>query len=254
MGITQAILDTLPDGVVRDVRIGLHWTAAVVEVEGEVRCGLAATLRRQGGHELGPAVPRAGELESYSGRELADLALAPEPELSSVGVAALNALAPRNPRAWREGNAEEILARLGKQKRVALVGHFPFVQRLRPRLGSLDVIERDPREGDHPESAAPEILPHADVVAITGMAFVNHSLEGLLELCSPESTIMVLGPSTPLSSVLLDASVALISGSIVTDIDRVLRAVSQGAGFHQVHQAGVRLVTLARSGFEAVLA
>jgi len=103
-----------------------------------------------------------------------------------------------------------------------------------------------------PESAAPDVLPKAEVVAITGAAFVNHTLEDLLALCSPEAIVMIVGPSSPLSRVLLDTAAHLVSGSIVTDIDRVLRVISQGGNFRQVHHAGVRLVTLARPEFEPV--
>lgn len=249
MVLTEEILNTLHEGPVVDVRLGLHWTAVVVEVDGERRCGLASTLTRPHAHGASPAVPRAGDLASLGGRALAAFALGAEPELSSLGVAAVNALLPREPHTWREGNAEQLIARLGTHKRTALIGHFPFVDRLRESLGHLDVIERAPRDGDLPETAATEVLPKAELVAITGMTFVNHSLEGLLAMCSPRATIMILGPSTPLSRVLLD-SVHLVSGSIVTDIDPVLRSVSQGGSFRQVHHAGVRLVTLARAGFD----
>jgi uncharacterized protein (DUF4213/DUF364 family) len=252
--LTRRILETLLDGPVVDARIGLHWTAVVVQVEGELRCGLASTITRSHEHGKRPAVPQAGELETLTGRQMAEFVLTGEAELSSLGAAAVNALLPREPQAWREGNAEDVLVRLGRLKRTALVGHFPFVSRLRETLGHLDVIERAPREGDLPEAAAEEILPKAEVVAITGMAFVNHSLEHLLGLCSPEATVIILGPSTPMSRVLLDSFVDLVSGSIVTDIDPVLKTVSQGGNFRQVHHAGVRLVTLARPEFDSAFA
>jgi hypothetical protein len=38
--------------------------------------------------------------------------------------------------------------------------------------------------------------------------------------------------------------VHLLSGSIVEEIDAVLRGVSQGASFRQLHRLGVRLVTM----------
>jgi uncharacterized protein (DUF4213/DUF364 family) len=250
VNLTRRILETVLDGQVVDARIGLHWTAVVVDVGGELRCGLASTLAGEHEHGHAPAVPQAGKLESLSGRQLAEFVLTGTPELSSLGAAAVNALLPREPDAWREGNAEDVLARLGSRKRTVLVGHFPFVPRLRERLDHFDVIERAPREGDLSEAAAAEVLPQAEVVAITGMTFVNHSLENMLALCSPEATVMIVGPSSPMSRVLLDSSVHLVSGSIVTDIDPVLRAVSQGGTFRQVHHAGVRLVTLARPGFD----
>jgi uncharacterized protein (DUF4213/DUF364 family) len=56
--------------------------------------------------------------------------------------------------------------------------------------------------------------------------------------------VLVLGPSTPLSPVLFDHGAHLLSGSVVEDIESVLRAVAQGANFRQVHRQGVRLVTM----------
>ena len=43
--------------------------------------------------------------------------------------------------------------------------------------------------------------------------------------------VLALGPSTPLSPVMFDYGVHLLSGSVVEDIDTVLQAVSQGANF-----------------------
>jgi hypothetical protein len=45
---------------------------------------------------------------------------------------------------------------------------------------------------------------------------------------------------------MFDTDLDLLSGAVVEDIDAVLAAVSQGAGFRQVHRAGVKLVTLQR--------
>ena len=44
MQLLAQLLDPLPDGEVVVVRIGLHWTAVVVEVDGARRCGLCSTL------------------------------------------------------------------------------------------------------------------------------------------------------------------------------------------------------------------
>jgi uncharacterized protein (DUF4213/DUF364 family) len=250
MELLEKLLSNLLDGDVIDVRIGLHWTAVVVEVEGKQRCGLSSTLESPHEHGGEPQVPEAGQLETFTGRELAALAHEKDqPTLASVGVAALNALLPL-PEAFSEINAEHVLADYGTDKRVAIVGHFPFIPRLRKRVAELIVLERDPRKGDLPAEAASQVLPRSDVVAITGMALANHTLEGLLKLCKPDALIMILGPSTPLCPILYDYGVDILSGSIVVEIEPVLRAVSQGANFRQVHRAGVRLVTVVRPGFD----
>ena len=127
-----------------------------------------------------------------------------------------------------------------------MIGSFPFVPRLRPRVGELLVLEQNPGSDELPASDAPEVLPRADVVAITGMTFVNHTLEDLLALCAPGATVLVMGATTPLSPVLFDHGVDILSGSLVTEIEPVLHAVQQGATFRQIHKAGVQLVTLQR--------
>jgi hypothetical protein len=246
MQILSEIISTLPDGEVRDVRLGLHWTVVVVETGGVLRCGLSSTLFTPHGHDQGPDIPGAGQLEYASGRELAELAFSQHPTQASVGVAAINALLPRQSQMWYEDNAEEVIARAGAGKRVALVGRFPFVPRLRQRVGELMVLEQDPGPDDLPAEQAPQVLPGADVVAITGMTLINHTLEGLLGLCSPEAFVILLGPSTPLSSLLFDHGVDILSGAVVTAIEPVLRIVSQGGNFRQVHRAGIRLVNMAK--------
>jgi hypothetical protein len=55
---------------------------------------------------------------------------------------------------------------------------------------------------------------------------------------------MLLGPTTPLSPVLFDHGVDIISGTKVIDTESVLRCISQGATFQQVK--GVRLLTLVK--------
>ena len=244
MDLLHDVLDSLPDGEAVHICIGPHWTAVVIEVEGQGHCGLASTL--SGSHVHGVAdVPQAGHLEDLPGRELAALILSEQPTLVSVGAAAVNALLPRKPDTWREINAEEAIAEHGRGKTVALIGHFPFTNRLRPRVGKLHVLELDPRPGDLPVSAASEILPRADVVAITSMTLMNRSLDGLLKLCDPQALIILLGPTTPLSPILFDYGIDLLCGSVVTDIQPVLRTVRQAGNFRQVHKAGVRLVSVA---------
>jgi uncharacterized protein (DUF4213/DUF364 family) len=246
------LLKVVRDGQIVEVRIGVHWTAVVAEVGGELRCGLAATTDSSHLHTGQPEVPMAGQVESMTGKELAQLAASPEPSLASMGVAAINALLPREAGTRLEGNAEQYLETAGEGKHVAMVGHFPFAERLRPKVGKLTVLEQRPLPSDLPAEAAPEILPTADVVAITGMALVNGTLEGLLRSCRPDSLTMILGPSTPISAVLFDFGVDLLSGSEVVEIDRVLKVISQRGNFHQVHKAGVRLVTMAKGEIPGV--
>jgi uncharacterized protein (DUF4213/DUF364 family) len=244
--LLRDLINTLPDGDISQVIIGLHWTAVVSAVEDNLHSGIASTLTAGHDHHNTPDVPNAGQLEMSNGIALASYAESECPVMRSVGVAAINSLLPSCNQNLVERNAEQVIAAHGKGKKVVLVGSFPFIPRIKIRVGHLTVLEMNPHPGEVPEDAAKDVIPAAEVVAITGMTLINQTLEGLLNLCAPESFVILLGPSTPLSPVLFDYGIDLICGSVVTDIEPVIRAIRQGANFRQVHRAGVRLVSMAR--------
>ena len=249
MRITQSLFDrllpSLPDGKITGIHIGLYWTAVTAEVNGDVRCGLAATVSDEDHHYTSePAVPRAGRLLDLSARELTGLVHSAYLPEVSVGLAAVNALLPRLSDLWVNLHSKEVLARLGADKTVAMVGHFPFVHELRPRVGKLWVLEQNPQDGDLPASSAPEIIPQADVVAITAMTLLNRTFDELIALCRPGVPVLVIGPTTPLSPILFELGATILSGAVVEHPESVLRGLEQGANFHQLRQMGVRLVSM----------
>ena len=65
-----------------------------------------------------------------------------------------------------------------------------------------------------------------------------------MRFCRPGALVIVLGPTAPLSPVLFDYGVDVISGSRVVDVEAVLRYISQGATFKQVKRHGARLLTM----------
>jgi uncharacterized protein (DUF4213/DUF364 family) len=108
---------------------------------------------------------------------------------------------------------------------VALIGHFPFADRLRAQVVKLTVLELNPQPGDLPVTAAKDIIPECRVVAITGMTLLNRSLQKLLRLCASDALVILLGPSIPLSPVVFQWGIDILCGSIVTSLDPVLRTV-----------------------------
>ena len=248
-GETQAVIHDLlaavPDGVVIDVRVGAFWTAVVVASENVRRCGLASNLHDRG-HDHGPGtvVREAGNLCGREARQVAGLAHSDSLIERSIGLATLNALLAPRPEECAELNAEEAIARHGAGKRVVVVGSFPFIPRLRERVGDLTVLDQRPGTGALPAEAAGETVPRADVLAVTATSLLNRTFDELMALRNPRSRVVMLGPSTPLSPVMFDHGVQLLSGSVVENVDAVLLAVSQGANFRQIHPRGVRLVTM----------
>jgi len=237
MNILDDLLDSLDlDALVRTVLIGVHWTVVCSRF-----CGLASTFVGDKPHGHDPA-RSVGHLHEKSARELAEYARSDNLLEASIGVAAINSLLAVDESGAAEVNAVDVLIEHGRSKNVALVGHFPFIPKLRSAVGQLWVLEQRPAEGDYPAEAAPDLIPQADVVAITSSALINHTLDGLLSLCCPEALVMMLGPSTPLSPLLFNHGVSILSGSMIVNEAAVLRTVGQGATFQQVE--GARLLTL----------
>jgi uncharacterized protein (DUF4213/DUF364 family) len=238
------ILDDLISGLAtdaptRELRVGRFWTAVWSR-----QCGLSSTTG-PGQHEHGASfVQGAGSLAERSALELARLAYSDSTLEVGIGLAAINSLVEVDEARCLERNAGDLLVERGRDKRVALIGHFPFVPVLREAAAHLSVLERRPQPGDAPAGESEVALPRADAVAITGSAFINHTLEHLLALRRADSFAVVLGPTAPLSPVLFDHGVDVISGTRVVDPDLALRCLSQGATFR--HIRGKRLLTMAR--------
>ena len=243
MDIFEILLPSLPEGKVLEVEIGLFWTAVLVEVDGRLSCGLASTLGKEENEHNGPAIREPGKLERYSTRELAGLVRSESFTEVSVGLAAINALLPR-PKDPVDLPADEYIARQGSQSRVAVIGHFPFVDRLRPRVKDLWVIELKPKPGDLPAEAGPEFIPQADILAITSTTLINHTFDEVMRHRKPGARVMLLGPSTPLSPHLFNFGVHVLSGSIVERPEAILPLLRQGANFRQIKPQGIRLVTI----------
>jgi hypothetical protein len=214
---------------VEDIRIGMFHTAVVSR-----RCGLAASLPHDALRQGPPLVREPGLLADKPPGELAHLAHSGSLLEAAVGMATINSLLGIDFEACREINAAELILKNGEGRNVAVVGHFPFLPRVREKAYRLWVIEKNPMEGDLPERAADTLIPQADVVGITGTALTNHTLEHLLELCSPRAYVVILGDTAPLSPLLFDYGVDAVCGTAVVDTEQALRCVSQGANFRQI--------------------
>jgi uncharacterized protein (DUF4213/DUF364 family) len=242
MSILDDLLASLPQESValRDVRVGPFWTV----VWTEQGAGLASTQRdahTPHGHSL---IRWAGDLLDHDAGGLAGLLRARSPMEAALGMATVNALLEVDDAALTDRNASEEIIRRGEGKRVAVVGHFPFIPKVRRTVGHLDVLELDPGPDELPPEAAAEALSSADVVAITGTSLVNKTFDGLIKHCRPDAFVLMLGPTSPLSPVLFDYGLDLIAGTRIIDPREALTVASQGAIFRQMR--GVRLVTMTK--------
>jgi uncharacterized protein (DUF4213/DUF364 family) len=228
------ILDDLISGLnfdapVRDIRLGVFHTGVLTR-----HCGLAATLSGDALRKEPMPVKNPCFLLDKPPKELARMAYSKSLLEAAIGMAAINSLLEVDLDSCVELNAADLILQKGEGGRVAVVGHFPFLPRIRDKVKALWVIEKNQREGDFNETQAHHFIPRADVVAITGTSLTNHTLEHLLKLCDPNAYIIMLGGTVPLSPVLFEYNVDALGGTRVVEPDLALRCISQGAKFRQI--------------------
>lgn len=245
MKILDDLLATLDvDANVKDVRQGFFHTAVVTRY-----CGLAATLPKDVLRQEKPAIREPGFLTHKSALELARMSYSTNILEASVGMATINSLIELDEGNCLNLNARDLIVQRATGKSVVIIGHFPFVPRLRETAERVWVIEKNPQYGDFSENEAEKLIPQADIVGITGTAFTNHTIEHILSLCAAEAFVVVLGDTTPMSPILFDYSIDALSGTRVIDTNMVLRCVSEAATYRQIQ--GIKQFTMTRDSFAA---
>ena len=242
----DTLIESIPsEPVVEDCVIGLNWTF----VRAGRYAGIAMTF--QGSSPSGLADG------PYIGRTLRDVAAGLKSWdmlRASVGMAAVNAWfnAPekmaalglaQTEEAQKAGAGESIfnepLERL-LGKKVAVIGHFPYVERQLGGKCELSVLEREPEGEDYLDSACEYLLPEQDFVFITGMTLTNKTLPRLLTLTENAKTILV-GPSSPITPLLFRYGVDSIAGFYVTDPE-LTRTLAAQAAHREIFRGGSRVV------------
>jgi len=247
------ILDSLIDGVsgsnydVQEVRCCAFWTAVTTR-----HTGLSTTYRALEGeedaHQAG--VRGVGSLTEKKALDLVAFARSKNTLEASIGMATINSMLDVDENQCVDLNAYDVLAEKGRNRNIGVVGHFPFVPKLKEKARNLWVLEKRMRPGDLPESEASRILPQCDVVCLTGTSFINHTIEELLSLCK-DGFVVLTGPTSPLTPLLFDYGIDVICGTRVVNPEEVMRYISQAATFRQLHGHGVRLLTLTRKTFRS---
>lgn len=241
MKVLNHILSTIDkDAPVTDIVRGIYWTSVVSRF-----CGLSSTMLRDHTHDHTDSEPIL--LTDKTASELAQLCFSDDVGAASLGLAAINSLIPVDLSRCMGANGGDILAEKGTGKNVTIVGHFPFVDDLKKVAKNLWVIEKWQKPGDYPEEDSVRYLPQSDVIAISGTTLINHTLEGLLSLCPKSSFTMLLGPTTPLTPVLFDCGIDMISGTVVIDPQLALTCIKQGSNFRQIKRSGaIKLLVMER--------
>ena len=116
-----------------------------------------------------------------------------------------------------------------KDKTVGFIGHLKMPADTTEGAKAVHILERNPKDGDLPDSACEYILPECDVVIITGSASVNKTMPRLLEL-SANAEAIIVGPTTPMCPKLLDHGVSRLSGMVVRDKAELIAWMTTTAG------------------------
>jgi uncharacterized protein (DUF4213/DUF364 family) len=139
---------------------------------------------------------------------------------------------------------------------VVVVGAFvPVIKALKQRGQSFRILEQDPAtlKPDElryyaPAQSAPQEVPKADLLVITGTTLINDTLEPILAAAKPGAQIIVVGPTASLSpQALFRRGVTLVGGVDVTDPDLLLDMLAEGgSGYHFFGKAAQRIVMMPR--------
>lgn len=244
----------------KNLRIGVFYTGVVLSTG---HAGMSYTPVQ----EIPEAVccprshakmPQAGNLLNFSVTGLMEYALDDNVLKAAVGIATINALSailleddhsPYKPSAF--GNALD-LVKISKEDTVVMVGAFPpFIKRIQEITKKLFVIEKNPRsagKGDRveiePEARMLELIPQANILIITGVTLVNHTLEPILRLAGKARDIVVVGPTASVYPEPLFKRGVTVSGGVrVTDASKMIHLIGEaGSGYDFFEQCAEKVV------------
>lgn len=249
MTLASDLYDQLLPGKVEQVLLGASRTVVLMHTDSGLRAGMSSTIYQGEYDKLDtPRSIQAGTMRGMDVRDLAQLFEAPNQREVSIGLAAINAALPMPQTDEVVINGDDYLVEHFGGKNVALIGHFPFVEFSRNKFRNLWVLELKPRPGDLPASETPSILPLADVIALTATTLINKTFDHVMSFRKPETPVLMLGPSTPLSPVMFDHGVNILAGTIITQPEKAFQTFQEGGSLHYVRTQGfLRFVNLTRS-------
>lgn len=217
---------------IADAVIGVGYTGVKLS---DNTCGVCFTFRNALGPKCG-VIDRPGALAGLPAQTLIDLAMSCNLAEASLGVATINAILNKNQHAQMDAVAA-IDVRPGDT--LGMVGYFhPLVKQFKGKVDKLHIFERNiTDDGLLPDWAEDIYLPQCDVVVITGVTFINKTIDHILALSKNAKEVVVMGASSCFApDILRDYGVTLLAGGKVTDADTLLKIIAQGGGGLDVQQ------------------
>ncbi len=241
MNLLNRLISDIEEVAIEEVIVGVH----SVLVKTKDACGIASTIKYCG-HNVN--VDKAGNLEVLNLKELAAYALSDNLLEASIGMAAINCGLSKTVDKYRVVNAKKTILEKGKNKTLGIIGHFPFLEDQKEQYKECYIFEKSPHEGDFKESDIPKFLPKVDVAAITGTAITNHTFDRIRENLPKKSYNIILGPSTPLSPILFELGMDMVSGTLVRDYEIAKSCVLQATPTR--HLKGVEMISIFREDYQ----
>lgn len=197
-------------------------------------------------------------------REVASLVRSWNFTEAAMGVAALNAYYNNVEMAARNGldlttrlhiedrNADPFIAyqTAARGKKVTVLGHFPYMEKLLGPVCDLRIVSNYPNKGDHPDEAAEYLVPESDFVFVGAPYFLNKSLPHILELAE-NAFVGLVGPATVMSPVLFEYGVDELDGFIPKDMEIAKRVLLEQEN-RKIYASGEK-VSLRKTDYEAFI-
>lgn len=205
-----------------------HW----VGVKSQMGLGLAMRMSDS------PIVTKlTGNMKGMKLKDLAAYAKSWDFHEASIGMAALNSYYNgKNNNSLKNINEStsnlsifDLIKDKVQGKKVTIVGHFPNIEKLR-EICQLTILERKPdlARFDLPDPACEYVLPEQDYLFTTAVTLINKTLPRLLELSKNAKTYLV-GPTTPLTDIMINYGIECLSGSIVLEEEKAKDLFLEGA-------------------------
>lgn len=224
------------NAIIEEVLIGLTWTLVRSRAGSETGVGLAmspGTLTR--------TLPWSGTLSGKKVDELLPWLRSWNPFEAAVAMAVANSIINSNSTLLQQANpiinscdvpanlsVFEQFVPLLKGQKVVVVGRYPGLEKYQQAL-DITVLERQPGEGDLPDSACEYLLHEADWVFLTASSIVNKTFPRLAEF-SQHAVLVLMGPTVPWLAELSEFGVDFVAGVQVDDAAQLRRIVAEGGG------------------------
>lgn len=221
-----------------------HW----VGVKSEMGLGLAMRMAES------PIITKlTGNMKGMKLKDLASYSKSWDFHEASIGMAAINSyyngkknksLANINDKT-SDLSVFELIGNQVEGKKVTVVGHFPNIERLR-EICNLTILERKPNlaKFDMPDPACEYVLHEQDYFFTTAVTLINKTLPRLLEL-TQNAKIYLVGPTTPMTDIMIKYGVDYLCGSIVLEEDKAKDLFVEGATLqHVIKNKYVKMVNI----------